>query len=123
RSVRVRPSGSVTETKSSPGSPVSNGQPTIVTLSPGFRIVDFQPARAKTPGAVISAFHTLTSPLSLGASNSIHECGLAHLNGLTVPVTVTVFVRSYPAIEWCAKAKLAKPRQTKIALRKNLMIA
>jgi len=102
----VRPSGKITETKVPPGSPVWSGWAATVTLSPGLRNVDFQPARMRTAGEVISMSQTSTPPLELGTSISIHECGFAHLKYLTVPTSVTVLFRSNPAIEWCAKAEL-----------------
>src|SRR5438045_3732395 len=99
RSLKTSPLGNVTETKSPPGSPVNIGRAAMVTLSPGLIRFDFQPARARMPGAVISTFQVSTPPLALGTSISIQQCGLAHLNCLTVPTSVTVLVRSNPAIE------------------------
>ena len=44
----VRPSASVTDVKmADPGSPDLSGRPTTVTLSPGFSVFDFQPARTR----------------------------------------------------------------------------
>ena len=47
RSVRVRPSSSVSDTKMADGSPLRTGLPTTVTLSPGLIVFDFQPARTR----------------------------------------------------------------------------
>ena len=47
RSVRVRPSASVSDTKMADGSPLRTGLPTTVTLSPGLIVFDFQPARTR----------------------------------------------------------------------------
>src|SRR5271170_2865248 len=102
RSVSVEPLAKVTETNRAPGSPLFCGCPTTVTLSPGLRDDALQPARIRTNGAVISIFQVSTAPLSLGTSSSIQEWGLAHLNCLTVPDSVTFLSRSKPSIEWCA---------------------
>src|SRR6202044_854939 len=104
RSVSFSPLARVTETNNAPGSPVFCGCPTTVTLSPGFKDVALHPARINTNGAVISTFQVSTPPLSLGTSNSIQEWGLAHLNCLTVPTSVTFLSRSKPSMEWCAEA-------------------
>src|SRR5678816_2167195 len=92
----VFPSGSVTETKRPPGSPLLSGVATTFTLSPNLSEVDFQPARTRNAGDVISRLHRSTPPFALGTSRSSQECGLPHLNCLTVPSRVTDFPRSTP---------------------------
>src|SRR5688572_2942348 len=99
RSPITWPSGSVTETNRPPGSPFLNGLSVTLTLSPFFNVVDFQPARTRNVGDVISSDHVTVPPLSFGTSTSIHECGFPHRNSLTTPLTVTDFVRSMPADE------------------------
>src|SRR5689334_17337488 len=84
----------------------------MLTLSPGFTVFDFHPARARMPGAVISTFHVSRPLLSLfGTSISIQECGLAHLNCLTVPTSTVCLERSKPVMEWCAYAAALNPRR------------
>ena len=68
-------------------------------VSPTFTEVDFHPLRTRYAGGFISKFQRAGPPLLFGTSTSSHECGFAHLNCLTVPSTVTVFVRSTPAPE------------------------
>src|SRR5262249_30148815 len=89
---RTRPSASVTLTKSPPGSPFLNGRAVNLILSPGLTEFDFQPARTRYAGGFISRFQTSVAPLSFITSISSQECGLAHLNCLTIPSCVTVFV-------------------------------
>src|SRR5262245_16480844 len=90
--VSTCPLASATETNSPPGSPFFIGRPVTLTLSPAFTVFDFQPARTRNVGEVISKFHRSLPPLAFGTSTSSHACGLAHLNSLTTPSTVTVFV-------------------------------
>ena len=78
-----------------------------LTLSPLFNVLDFQPARTRNVGEVISTDQVTVPPFSFGTSTSIQECGLAHRNSLTVPLTVTDLVRSMPAAEWCADSGAA----------------
>src|SRR5215472_6996909 len=52
----VCPSAKVTETKIPPGSPLINGRPTTLTLSPTFTELDFQPLLTRYAGGFISKF-------------------------------------------------------------------
>src|ERR1700744_5049146 len=119
------PFAKVTDTKRPPGSPVIRGCTAMLTLSPGLRGFDFQPAFARTPGAVISTFQVSTPPLAFGTSISIHECGLTQPNPLMVPVSVTVFWRSNPVIEWCGYAGTAiqSPSRKAQALNSRFIMA
>src|SRR4029079_2354503 len=98
-SASTRPSGSVIETKSPPGSPLRIGLRVMLTLSPDFTELAFHPARSRNAGEVISTDHVSVPPLALGTSRSIHECGLVQRNSFTMPFTVTDLVRSTPAAE------------------------
>src|SRR5262245_64182944 len=98
----------MTLTNSPPGSPFLNGRAVNLILSPAFTVLDFQPARTRKEGGFISRFQISIPPLLFGTSTSSHECGLAHLNCLTVPSTVTVFDVSIPAAAWCAYAETAR---------------
>src|SRR5690349_2785103 len=80
-----------------------NGRPVTVTLSPALTDVDFQPFRTSHDGGFISQFQISDPPFLFATSTSSQEWGLPHLNDFTVPSTTTVFVRSTPAPEWCAK--------------------
>src|SRR5262245_57092184 len=104
RSVSVRPSARVTETNRPPGVPSRSGRTDTFTSSPGFSVVDFHPAFTRYAGDVISTFQVTVAPFSSCTSTSIQECGLVQPNCLTVPTSVTDFVRSMPAAEWCASA-------------------
>src|SRR5687767_14814754 len=92
RWVTVRPSANVTETKRPPGEPSRIGRAVTLTLSPALSVLDFQPARSRNDGAVISSDQVSMLPLSLGTSRSIHAWGLPQRNSLTVPLSVTDLV-------------------------------
>src|ERR1022692_4211161 len=106
-SSRTCPLGRVSDMKRPPFSPLLSGQMITEILSPGLRLVDFQPCRERLFGLFNSMLHLSVPPFSFGTSSSIQLWGLVHSNSLTTPTRVVSFERSNIAKEWCAEAEPA----------------
>src|SRR6185312_12498980 len=74
----TRPSGSVTLTSRPLGAPLFDGLTTTVTLSFGFSVLLFQPARVSIPVVPISRLHCMLPPWPSGTTISSQAWGLAH---------------------------------------------
>jgi hypothetical protein len=89
----VVPSASLTAAKLPPLSPLRSGWTKMVTWSPGFSVVRFQPSWTRLLGAVISIAQC-SEPSGALTSASMKLCGFCHLNWVIVASSVTVLVMS-----------------------------
>ncbi len=74
------------------GVPLRAGEMSIVTTSPRFTLVFFQPMAMLIEGEPISTAHSTGSLPLPGTSSWMKECGLVHCTSFTVPLMVCCLV-------------------------------
>src|SRR5258708_16843495 len=68
-----------------PGAPLRNGSIVSTSSSPGLRVLEDMPSRARMLGEGPSRFHTALAPSLPLTSTRMKLCGLVYLNSTTVP--------------------------------------